>query len=351
MRAPAKIAYVIDPRFRGGTSAAVAAELEVVCRVAQVEVYALSTAMFAGQTVAPQLARTLARLKLRLVWDPAEISADLVIFHNPTCLKFQSRLSVRMLTNHLIVVTHENFLRPGGAEGFDVASCLDQIANASVAVRRDLAPISAWNRQTVSGWLADHRAAHPWTVLAWDWFNICSFAFEPPNPAPSDRRGRHSRPGFEKFPPLSVLRQCFPKTAQSNVILGADGLIGANGVPEHWEALPFGAIPVADYFARIDFLVYFTAPTWRESFGRVLAEATAAGKIAITDPETAKNLQGAARAAEPHEVDDLIAAYVAEPERYGADVRAAQHALERFSPEAFRASFEQLFIPALRASA
>jgi hypothetical protein len=36
--------------------------------------------------------------------------------------------------------------------------------------------------------------------MAEDWINICDFPFAPPTPAPRDRRGRHSRPGFEKFP-------------------------------------------------------------------------------------------------------------------------------------------------------
>ena len=35
----------------------------------------------------------------------------------------------------------------------------------------------------------------------------------------------------------------------------------------------------------IDFFVYFTAPTWQESFGRVVAEAIAAGKVVLTNPD------------------------------------------------------------------
>lgn len=351
MKSAFKIAYIVDPRFRGGTSSAVAAELEVVCRFANVEVYALSTAMFAGQVVAPRLSKTMARLNIPLVWNPAEISADLVIFHNPSCLKFQSHLGTRVLAHHLVVVTHENFLRPGGAESFDVANCLDQIARSSVNVYRTLAPISAWNRQTVEDWLSDRQLAQPWGVLEWDWFNICAFDFMRPSDAPADRRGRHSRPGFEKFPDEATMHKCFPKTAQSNVILGADGFLQAGTVPEHWRALPFGAMAVSDYFDEIDFLVYFTAPTWRESFGRVLAEAVAAGKIAITDPDTAKTFDGAVIAAPPEEVDALIATYIREPARYVADVRAAQQALRRFSPESFAARFAGLVPDYMRATA
>ena len=44
---------------------------------------------------------------------------------------------------------------------------------------------------------------------------------------------------------------------------------------------------VPDFLASIDFFVYFTHPLLRESFGRAIAEAIAAGKLVITDPETA----------------------------------------------------------------
>ena len=72
-------------------------------------------------------------------------------------------------------------------------------------------------------------------------------------------------------------------------ILGADTLLlETEDLPSHWQLLPFGAIKVADFLASIDFFVYFTHPLWRESFGRAIAEAIAAGKLVITDPATAE---------------------------------------------------------------
>ena len=50
----------------------------------------------------------------------------------------------------------------------------------------------------------------------------------------------------------------------------------------------FGAMPVPDFLASIDFFVYFTHPLLREGFGRAIAEAIAAGKLVITDEETAE---------------------------------------------------------------
>ncbi|MFK7764484.1 MAG: glycosyltransferase [Roseobacter sp.] len=334
------VAYVLEPRFPGGTSSAVAAELEVVSKVARVQVYGLETGMFTGRDVAPQISDVLRRLNIPLHWTKGEVAADLVIFHNPSCLKFLEELNLRIIARHVVVVTHENFLRPGGALGFDVDKCLALLAAHSIALKRSLAPVSAWNRSTVETWLNDHDAKENWSVFKHDWFNICAFDRVAPNESPSDRRGRHSRPGLEKFPSRRVMEQCFPETAQSNVVLGGDLFLQSDDVPGHWTLHPFGALSVERFFDQIDFMVYFTAPTWRESFGRVIVEAIAAGKIVITDPETARSFDGAAIAAEPDAVDGIIAGYVADAERYIADVVCAQDKLSRYSAQAFGAQFD-----------
>ena len=85
----------------------------------------------------------------------------------------------------------------------------------------------------------------------------------------------------------------------------------------------------------IDFMVYFVSPILRESFGRVLAEGVAAGKIVITDPDTAKSFGGAVIGARPEDVDGIIADYLTTPAQYVRDVRAAQDKLDQFSPAAF----------------
>jgi len=329
------VAYLIEPRFAGGTSAAVAAELRIIAQRARVTVHAIRSRIFSTQPVAPVLEATLEDLKIDLLWDTPTIGADLVILHNPVFLKNQADLGCRIVARHLLVVTHENFLRPGGIEGFDVAHCLDQIDRAATALRKSIAPISAYNRQTVSGWAQIHGLGRRWGVLDRDWFNICDFATLAPTPRPADRRGRHSRPGFEKFPELATMDLCFPKHATANVILGADSYLATQLQRPHWMMYPFQAIDVAQYLGMIDFMVYFTAPTWRESFGRVLAEAIAAGKVVITDPQTASAFGGAVIAATPAEVDDIIARHLARPHLYQSQVTHAQAKLASHSGTAF----------------
>jgi hypothetical protein len=351
MRHGPRIAYLLEPRFPGGTSGAVARELRAVAPRARIEVHGVTSAMFPGRPPAGVLAETLDDLGLKLALDAPRISADRVIVHNPSFLKFDTDLRTRIVTEELIVVTHENFLRPGGHESHEVARCLDLLDRNSLALRKTLAPISPHNRATVESWLGTHPSHGHWHVAEEDWINICDFPLEPPTRAPRDRRGRHSRPGFEKFPGPAALDLCFPPHAEANVILGADLIDDLARQRPHWQTYPFQGLDLATYFSRIDFMVYFTAPTFRESFGRVMAEGIAAGKLVISDDETASAFGGAVVASSPERVDEVIAGFVAAPDRYAGQVHAAQARLADFSAESFLRRQARIFTPVREAAA
>lgn len=332
-----RFGYVVEPRFSGGTSAAVAAELRVAVELGPVVVHARTSRMFGDERrIAPVLREVIEDLGLPLVWNAPQISADVVIFHNPSFLKFQPSFDGRIIARKLVVVTHENFLRPGGAEAFDVAGCLDRIDRATLALGKCLAPISVHNRATVTGWLAGHPECAGWEVLGADWFNICDARIPDPIARPRDRRGRHSRPTREKFPPLADLDLCFPPHAEANVILGADFLLKTEAPRPHWTMLPFGSTDVAAFLEMIDFHVYFTSPAWRESFGRVIAEALAAGKVVLTDPETGSTFGDAVVGCQPAEVDAVIGRFLDRPDLYAEQVRRAGAVLDSLSQAAFR---------------
>jgi hypothetical protein len=192
MTAPIRIAYVIDPRFPGGTSAAVAAELRVVAGFGAVSVHAVESAMFQGRHIAPQLQAAFDDLAIEPVWNAPVIAGDIVLLHNPAFLKFQKALPTRILCRQLHVIAHENFERPGGHEGFDVAQTLTQIDRASLALEKVIAPISRVNRATIDSWLGARPGFRGWRVQPEDWFNICAFDLCPPTAAPADRRGRNA---------------------------------------------------------------------------------------------------------------------------------------------------------------
>jgi hypothetical protein len=118
-------------------------------------------------------------------------------------------------------------------------------------------------------------------------------------------------------------------------VLGADNMMKFGLHRPHWQMIPFQGIEIASYFNMIDFMVYFTAPTFQESFGRVIAEAIAAGKLVVSDHETASAFGDAVIAAHPTEVDAIVATFVNEPQRYAAQVRRAQERLADFTASAF----------------
>lgn len=327
-----RVALVADPRFSGGTSSAVAEEIRTLGGAVDLSVCALETAMFKGRRVHPAIEAALDEAGLAMTWSPSVVHADTIIFHNPSCLRHDARLRTRLSCAQSIVVTHENFLRPGGAESFDVARCIDLIEAALVCGRRAFAPVSSHNRDTVEAWLA--RDQRGWEVARPDWPNILDLKLVAPNPSPRDRRGRHSRPGLEKFPPPETMRAHFPPHAERCVILGADGLMSASEPPpQHWDLRRFGATEVEQFLGEIDFFVYFTNPNWRESFGRVIAEAVAAGKLVVTDPGTAAPFGAAVIASDGGDVDEIVRRFCAEPQRYVRFVEAAQAELARFRPE------------------
>lgn len=333
------IAYIIDPRFPGGTSAAVVSELRVVAALGEVKVHAITSKMFGQKSVSPKIRAVLRELDLQMVWDAPQINADLVIWHNPSFLKFQDSFASRIMCRHLIVVTHENFYRPGQVEAYDVGHCHELIDKSALALRKSIAPISPYNRETVLDWFQLGGIPQGWDVLQEDWFNICDFDYHAPTEAPRDRRGRHSRPGMEKFPNPRDMMACFPAHAESNVILGADLFINSPTPIAHWDLHPFGGLDISGYFEMIDFMVYFTAPTWRESFGRVLAEAIAAGKVVISDPGTAATFGGGVIGAAPKDVDAIIGQFLGSPEQYQEHVTMAQSLLRSFAPDKFRDHF------------
>ena len=334
------LCLAVDPRFGGGTSSAVAREIVALAPVFDLRIVFIESRMFRGRTAHAGIARALEQTGLSATWNPPLVSAETVVLHNPSFLKFDDDLRSRFNCARIIVVAHENFLRPDGNEGFDVGKTLRIIASRLPPCPRIIAPVSHYNRQTVTSWFAGYGAGTAgWDIAPVEWFNICDFTSVPPTAAPRDRRGRVSRAGFEKFPDMATMQAHFPAHAEHCAILGADTfLLPGSTPPGHWTLLPFGSADVSEFLSTIDFFVYFTHPNCRESFGRVLAEAIAAGKVVITDRGTAENFGKSVIASDGHDLDRIIAGFIAAPQRYRRFVRAAQRNLSVFSAEAFRAA-------------
>lgn len=332
-----RITLLVDPRFPGGTSSAVAQEVRLLAPTADLRVAFLETRMFKGREVNSRLQSAILETGIPAEWQPPVVRGELVVVHNPSALKFEKDLPLRLVAERVVVVCHENLLRPNGKPGFDIGHCLGLLQKAGVARDWLLAPVSQGNRETVAAWCQMHpETAQDWQIAAEDWFNICDFPLLAPTPRPRDRRGRLSRPGFEKFPDRATLMSQFPPHAEHCAILGGDSLLlEGYAPPTHWKIYPFGSRDVDDFLREIDFFIYSTHPSLRESFGRVLAEAIAAGKVVITDAALTATFGEAVLVPGAEGIDPLIARLIADPDTYARQVRLAQQSLARFGRDNF----------------
>jgi hypothetical protein len=307
-------------------------ELKELGKLAPLRVVGLPTRMFKGRVVHKGLASAVDALGLEIEETEGPIIDDVIVFHNPAFLKYETDPLPRLSCDLAIIVCHENFVTPQGADVFDAEHCLTLLADALLCRQAVLAPVSQYNLQSIERWGQSHNLK--FDIAPELWPNICDFPLQAPNAAPRDRRGRHSRPGPEKFPTRDIMRQIFPAHAERVVILGADDAL-KDQASRNWRVHGFGEMDVGAMLGEIDFFVYFTHPNCQESFGRVIAEAIAAGKFVITNDLTAGNFSNAVTAATPEEVDGIIKSMVKNPKAYGAAVKKAQKALAHYAPERF----------------
>src|SRR5699024_10715713 len=83
--------------------------------------------------------------------------------------------------------------------------------------------------------------------------------------------GRHSRGHWSQWPATRTdILAAYPADPRyRGRILGGteapEGILGE--LPANWETLPFASVPVAEFLAGIDFLVYYHHPGLVEAFG------------------------------------------------------------------------------------
>ena len=179
---------------------------------------------------------------------------------------------------------------PGRRRGVRRRHCLGLVAARTAGGELLLAPVSAANRATVAAWLA-RRPASGWTPAP---ARLAEHRRAPAVAEPTRAPPRPPRPplaaGLREVPAARrPARGSFPPTPSAARMLGADTLL----LDPDGAAAALGAPPLrrdaGRRLPRRASTSSSTSPTrcWRESFGRAIAEAIAAGKLVITDPATA----------------------------------------------------------------
>lgn len=289
--------------------------------------------MFSRLRTNPRLLEAIDAFGLCVEEDFSTISSNVVIIHNPSVFRFESSLAFRIVADTVILVMHENPVNAVGQYQYDVDSVLRMICDASFCNELVIAPISRVNRELVQ------QAITGYSLSARDWFNIIDVDFREPRRPKADRRGRHSRPGPEKWPGEETMLRCFPAMSE-NHILGADWVRDAYPrLAAQANLYNFGTVPVELFLNKFDFFVYFHAPAWRESFGRVVAEAIAAGKLVICEKYLAQTFGDACLTLDVDDIDDAIGEFLDRPERYVDQVARSQNHIARFARGNFEADW------------
>ncbi len=324
-----KVAIVSSIRFPGGTAAAVMHELESLTKVGCRAIYAPASRMLRRLEPHQGLVRKCEELSVEIIEDFSSVVADVVVLHNPAMFKFEEQLNFKIIADLLVIVNHENPLTAHRQWQYPFPKVMRLIENATFANEIVLAPVSPVSRQILTS------TELPFAVSDADWFNIIEPRTARICKPKGDRRGRHSRPGPEKWPAEHELKACFPVRSQ-NYILGADWI--RKVCPDlalHAELYDFGTLDVQYFLEKIDFFVYYHSNTWQESFGRVISEAIMAAKMVFGPSYLESTFPAGGIYGDIEVVNEKIAFYRDSPDQYCEVVAQAQGAVQQYDRQTF----------------
>ena len=335
MPRPYDIVIIGDLRFPGGTSAAIASEIEAQARSGyRTALVALKAPVLRyPHPMHHQVRAQLEQGRAELVDPETPIEAGLAIVHHPQVVTNLPAAPLRVRAEQALLVAHHP---PFDAEGtpFYEAERIDRNAAALLGRPVPWAPVGPAVRAQLAGvalaaplWPADwHNVLDPaaWTVeRRWAASPILTI-------------GRHSRPDLLKWPETRAdTLQIYPVAREFRVrVLGTDAAIARflAPLPANWELIPFGCHDVRDFLAGLDVYLFFHHPRWVEAFGRTLIEAMATA-LPVLLPEHFRELFGdAARYSEPAGVIPVLYEWLEDPDsRRALGLRAQAAVAERFS--------------------
>ncbi len=340
--------YFIEPRFPGGTSAAVVAELTALRRedIRAGICPVLSPIFPAPRPTQREIAALLDAPHCPVVDPRHEISARLVLVHHPRLFEELPAEALRVSADALVLVLHHPPTDGFGWPQYDLDRILGNLTEI-FACPIWLAPVGPEVRARLT--LPAECAAQ---VTPEDWHNLIDFDLWPFHPRPPPgatlRIGRHSRPQLNKFPDTrdEALRIYPEHPGYRITMLGAPSELARlyDPVPANWHLLPFNAGGVRSFLRDLDVFVYFHGAEWVEAFGYAVLEAVASGVPAILPRSFEPLFQDAAIYTDPDGVARAIADFAADPEARDRHTRHARALVERrFGLDQFRPRIERLF--------
>lgn len=298
------ILVIADPRFPGGTSSGIAAEIE-----AQVSAgYRTGLLALKGPVLKlphpfhPALRELIDRGAVELVDPSRPVEARLALLHHPMVFQHPPARPLRIVADvHLLVVQHPPF-DAAGRPAYDVAA-VDANTAMLCGGQVTWAPLSPVVRRQLE------RLDQPPLLLVKDWHHVVDIAgWRAPRPPLANgplRIGRHSRPDPLKWPPTrEAVLAVYPDDPSFDVrVLGGGPYLEKlmdGRIPANWQVQGFNPLAVKDFLAGIDFFVYYHHPQWIEAFGRTIIEAMASGCLVVLPPDFVELFGEAAAYAPPY---------------------------------------------------
>lgn len=346
------IIHAANPRYRGGTSSALKAELGAAAQ------FGLKCGLipFIGRSdhlLLPFERRT-ARLidELGIDWLTGDQPAtcEILFAHHPQVFERMPQRPARITPRHVVCIVHHPPFDSHWVPQYDlriVERNLERLFAAPVT----FAPVGPKVRLQFEGLFGEGLK-----VLPFDLSNMIQLSeWTARNRAPpkdSAILGRHSRPAIVKWPDSrEELLAAYPDRRHFTVrALG--------GVPDeirpwlgsNWQLLPFADEGVQDFLSSLDFYVYFHSRQWIEAFGVGIAEAMASGVVPILDPSFEALFEEGAIYTEAQGTLEVLEQFLARPETYARQSMAGRKLVEsKFSvatyPQRMKRLCEALELP------
>lgn len=337
--------FVADARFSGGTSTALAAEIEAAWRAGFSAglLHVHGPVLQRAYAFHPAVRAAVDAGKVRLVDPRSPMAARLTIVHHPMLFPKPLGRRIDLKTEHAVLVAHHPPVDGAGVVEYDVRRQLDSLGE-TFGFEAQVAPVGPNVRARF-----DPAANVRFTPS--DWHNLIDAAAWRAPFRPFGKPlviGRHSRPDPLKWPDRREdILAAWPDDAAWRVrVLGGgaylDGLIGP--LPSNWEVLPFGAVEPKAFLRTLQAYVYFHSDRWVEAFGYCVLEALASGLPTVL-PESFRPLFGeAALYGSPAQTRDLLQGLAqSEQAQRRQRERGLQFTRERFSLEQFPRRLKTLY--------
>lgn len=338
-----------DPRFSGGTSAAVAADVRAMSEAGLNIGLGLveSVGFFQASDTENETILALSDLPgvTRIELDPAKsLRCAIAFFHHPSVFENPVVTGISVQATRSLLVAHQPLFLGDGALAFDpfrVQRNVQQQFGQSLL----WAPVSGICRQQFRAYAPLLR------MTSEDWPNVFDVHAWSPRREKLNSDiltiGRHGRAHPDKWPAtgdeVALSLPAGPKTRIR--VMGADpAFLDQLGVDtSEWSILAFNEKPVADYLDALDVFSYHHSPLWVESFGRTIVEAMLMGVRCVLSPTLKPTFGPHALYGSPAEVPAILDHIRSnlESERAAA-LQARAHCIKAYSTQSVVNRFESL---------